>query len=514
MKKNTILITLMVMISNIVVKILGLIRDVVLANTYGTSIYSDAYIVANNIPIVIFSVVAVAISTSFIPIFSEINELEGENQSIRFMNNFINIILLISVFIVIIGELFPDLLVKIFAYGFSDEAYRLTVNFTKILLPSIIIIALMSVAGSYLQLNKDFVPISYVSIPNNILVIISIILAFYTDKPYLLAIGTLVGMISQIIYYYPFVKRNGYKHIFYVDFKDKYLKRIMIMIIPVFIGAAVNEVNTIIDRALVSGLESGSIAALNYASKLIGFITGVFIVSIITIIYPKMSEMSAKLEFENFKSYIVKFLSIIILLIIPITMISIIYSKDIVKIIFERGTFDERSTYMTAISLSAYSIGLIGIAFREILTKAYFSLKDTKTPMINGAIAVIFNIILNIFLIRKIGFVGSAIATSITSLITSGLLIINLQKKIGKVLTFKFYFNASKIIISSIFSCIGWNYLYKNITILNKNMLMQLIVFGMIVILTILSYITILFVLKEDNIIDMWKIIKIKIKRK
>ena len=494
MKKNLVFITIAIMFSNVLVKCLGLIRDVALANTYGTSIYTDAYIVANNIPIVIFSVVSLAISTSFIPIYSEIKECEDENYAMRFANNFTNIILIISLGIAILGEIFPGLLVNIFAYGFNEEAYNITIQFTRILMPSVIVIGLMSVTGSYLQLNEDFLPISYVTIPNNIIVIISISLAFYTGKPYILAIGTSVGMISQLIYYYPFMKRNGYKHSWYINLKDKYIKKILVMIIPVFIGAAVNEVNVIIDRSLVSGLEQGSVAALNYASKLIGFINGVFLVSIVTIIYPRMSELSAKLELEDLKKYLARALTIISVLVIPITVISIMYSNDFVKIIFERGSFDSKSTHMTSLAFAGYSVGLIGMGFREILTKAYFALKDTKTPMINGMIAVIFNVILNIILIPRIGIIGSAIATSITVIITSLLLVRKLQGNIGIIFDKHFNINIFKITVGSIISTTLGNLLYRINTYEGQHMLNQLISLTIALLGTLIIYIIILLI--------------------
>lgn len=512
MKKNTIIITFILMLSNILVKFLGLIRDIVLANTYGTSIYSDAYIIANNIPIVIFSVVAIAISTAFIPIYSEIRERENENEALSFANNFINILLIISLIITIVGIMFPGLLVNLFAHGFTGETYKITVQFTRILMPSVIVIALMSVAGSYLQLKEDFLPISYVSIPNNLIIIASIFIAFYENKPYILAFGTTLGMISQLIYYCPFMKKNGYKHSFKLDIKDKYIKKVLKMVGPVFIGVAVNEVNIIIDRTLVSGLEEGSIAALNYSSKLIGFVTGVFIVSIITIIYPKMSKLSAKFEYKILKVYILKIFSIISLIIVPITIITVAYSNDIVRIIFQRGSFNIQSTQMTSIALIAYSIGLLAIGYREVLTKIYFSLKDTKTPMINGAIAVIFNIILNLILIKKIGFVGSAFSTSITAIITTILLSRKLKNSIGNIFSFKFIIKLVQIVSISFISVV----LGKNIIIINSNanILNQILMLIISLIIITIIYIILLILFKNDEIIELKIILRNKFKER
>lgn len=499
MKNNTIVISVILMISNVIVKFMGLFRDVALANTYGTSFVSDAYIVANNIPIVIFSVVATAISTCFIPIYCEISEKEGEEKAKLFMSNFMNILLVISLVLTLLGELFPGILVKMFAYGFVTEQYNLTIQFTRILLPSIIVIALMSISGSYLQINKDFLPISYVTIPNNLIVIVAIYFSFYSGKTYLLAIGTLIGCISQFIYYYPFLKKNNYKHIWYIDIKDHNIKKVILMVAPVFVSAAVTQINTIVDRSLVSGLQTGSIAALNYSSKLIGFVTGVFIVSLMTIIYPKMSEFVSKNKKEEMNKYVITCLNLMTIILLPIIIVTFISSKEIVRIIFERGSFTGESTEMTSIALAAYSIGLIGIGYREILTKAFFSFKDTKTPMINGALAVVINIILNVILIKKIGFVGSALSTSIVSIITSLLLIINLKKYIKEIVNIKMIINTIKIFISAI--GIIPLLVYSNIYIQKKLVgnIRIIIIISTVFIISIIIYILLLIILKEKE---------------
>ena len=168
---------------------------------------------------------------------------------------------------------------------------------------------------------------------------------------------------------------------------------------PVFVGVAVNQVNGLVDKTLASTLVEGSISALNYANKLNEFVMGIFIVSITSVIYPLLSKLSAANNKEEFNNSIVKSINYVILLVIPISIGAMVLSTPIVKLLFERGAFDLRATQMTSSALFCYSIGIIGFGLRDILSRVFYSIQDTKTPMINGAIAMALNIVLNLILI-------------------------------------------------------------------------------------------------------------------
>lgn len=435
------------MIATIIAKVLGFGRELVLASAYGATMYSDAYLVSMNIPGVIFAGIGTAIGTTFIPVYFEVYNNLGEERARKFTNNVFNIVVLLCIILSILGLIFIEPLVKLFAYGFNEETFNITVNFTKILMLGIVFIGASNIFTAYLQVKNNFIIPGIISLPYNVIIIISIILSTKYDH-YVMIWGTLIGIISQFIFQIPFAIKYSYTYKIVLNLKDKYIKKVICLLGPVFIGVAVNQINTMVDRTLASGLVEGSISALNYSSKLNTFIMALFISSVSTVIYPMLSKLSAENDKEKFVSSIVRCINIIILLVVPITIGAIILSNPIVELLFQRGAFDSRATDMTATALSFYSFGLIGFGLRDILCKVFYSLKDTKTPMINGALAMVLNIILNIILVKLMGYAGLALATSLSAIICIFLLFGRLKKKIG-------YFGQDRIIKTTLKSTIS-----------------------------------------------------------
>lgn len=428
---NVAKVSMWIMIATMLAKALGFIRELVLASSYGTSAYSDAYLVALNIPNVIFTAIGTAISTIFIPIYCEANNIGGKKESIKFTTNILNIIAILSILVSILALLFIEPIVKVFAIGFEGETLRITIIFSKILIFSILFISTSEIAKSFLNANNNFtVPTIMMSIPFNIIVIVSIILSTKTS-PYILAIGTLLGFASKLVFQIPYIHKYEYKYTTYLNLKDKYIKKSLQLLAPVFIGVAVNQLNAMIDRSLASTLVSGSISALNYANRLNNFVLTLFIGSISVVIFPILSKLSIEKNKDRMEQLISKSLNSVTLLIMPISIGAIVLAKPIVTILFQRGAFDELATDMTSTALIYYSLGLIAFSFREILNKIFYSYQDTRTPMINASLSLILNIALNIILVRYMGHNGLALATSISGIICIILLFKSLSKKIG-----------------------------------------------------------------------------------
>ena len=205
----------------------------------------------------------------------------------------------------------------------------------------------------------------------------------------------------------------------------------VIIALPVIIGQSVNQINVLVDRTLASGIAVGGISALNYASRLNGFVQSLFVASITTVMYPMISKMAAAKNMKGLKSYVSEAISTINLLVIPATIGAMIFSKEIVALLFGRGAFTPEAVAMTGNALFYYSIGMIAFGLRDILSRAFYALQDTKTPMINATIAVVINIVLNIVLSRFLGIGGLALATSISGIVSAFLMFITLRKKIG-----------------------------------------------------------------------------------
>lgn len=448
-----------IMIITIISKILGFTREITLASLFGTTAYTDAYLVAVTIPMVIFVTFGGAMKTAFVPLYTDMIENKDEEFAQIFTNNVLNIVVLFTIGLSFIGIIFVKPLVRIFAVGFKNETLVLTIEFTKILLPGIVFIGINYILTAYLHANKQFVIPAFISIPSNVIIILCIFLSALWKRK-ILIYGTLLGMFSQLLIQLFISFRTGYRYKLQIHFKDQNIKRILYLVIPIFLGVAVNEINILIDRTLASTLHEGSIAALNFASKLNWFVSAVFIASIATVSYPTLSRLAAKGDRSTLENWINQSINMILIIVIPISAGAMCLSTPIVKILFERGAFDARATYMTSTALFYYSLGMIGFGLREIISKVFYALQDTKTTMINGIIVVAINIVLNLLLIKQMGHRGLALATSISSLVGTVLLFYKLKSRIGcygerKCLTVLY-----KVCISTILMALGVRLFY------------------------------------------------------
>lgn len=439
--------TIGLMLATIIAKVLGFGRELVLAAVYGASMYSDAYLTAMNIPVVLFTIIGTTLGTVLIPMYFEVNNDLGEKKALNFTNNVFNIVIAMCIVLAMLGFIFTEELVKVFAMGFEGQTLKVSIDFTRITIIGIVFTGLSYVMTAYLQIKNNFTVPGLISVPKNIIIIVSIILSVKYN-PYIMIWGTLIGIATEFIFQLPFAIKSGYKYQLYINIKDKYIKKMSWLIGPVLIGVAVNQINTMVDRTLASTLVEGSISALNYANKLNGFVMALFITSVGAVIYPMLSKLSSEDNKEKFISSVVQSINSVILLVIPISIGAIVLATPIVKLLFQRGEFDARATSMTAIALIMYSIGMVAFGLRDIIGKVFYALKDTKTPMINGAIAMIMNIVLNIILVKYLQLAGLALATSISAIVCIFLLFGSLKKKIG-------YFGQDKIIKTTIKSIVA-----------------------------------------------------------
>lgn len=203
------------------------------------------------------------------------------------------------------------------------------------------------------------------------------------------------------------------------------------MALPIMIGVSVNQINVLVDRTLASSIAVGGISALNYANRLNGFVQGMFVTNISTVMYPMISKMAAQSNLDGLKKSVSEAINLINLFVIPATVGAMIFAEPVVRLLFGRGAFDPEAISMTSAALFYYSIGMVGFGLRQILSRAFYSLQDTKTPMINAAIAMGLNIILNFILSKYMGIGGLALATSISAIFCTGLLFISFRKKTG-----------------------------------------------------------------------------------
>lgn len=438
MKKTAIIL----MVITIFSKLLGFTRDIILSYFYGASNISDAYLISITIPIAIFGFIGAGISTGYIPMFSKIEQEYGEEKGNRYTNNLVNILIIISSVIFIFGSFYTEQIVKIFASGFEGETLALAVKFTKISLLGIYFTGLVSIFGGYLQIKGNYAIPALVGFPMNFFFILSIFLSSKINV-LVLSIGSVIAIASQMLLLMPFIHKKGYRYKFVLDIKDQHIKSMAYLALPVIIGVSVNQINVLVDRTLASSIAVGGISALNYANKLTLFVHGMFVLPMVTAMYPMISKMVAEENINGLKESVSEAIILISLLVIPATIGAMIFAEPVVKLLFGRGAFDPQAIMMTSNALTFYSIGMIALGFREVLSKAFYSMQDTKTPMINSTLSMVLNVILNIILSSYMGISGLALATSISAIFCTGLLVISFRNKMGS-------FGMKNIIVISI----------------------------------------------------------------
>lgn len=442
-------VALILMICSILSKVLGFGRDIILSYFYGASYITDAYLISQTIPLTIFAFIGTGVATSYIPISTQIVSEKGEESCNKFTNNVINIGILLCTIIVCTVCIFTEPIVRVFAMGFEGDTLLLAKQLTRINIFGIYFSMLVYVFTGFLNHRGNFTIPGLVGVPLNIVTIISIIIASKTDEQ-ILAIGGILAIMIQVLFMLPWMKKNKYKYQLKVDIKDIYLKKMLYLSMPVMLGVSVNQINVLVDRTVASSLAEGGISALNYAGRLNNFIQGIFVIPIATVIYPLISNMVQKKDMDGFKSNIRGAITAINLILIPATVGMIIFAEPIVRLLFGRGEFNSSAISMTQGALVFYSVGIIGFGLREILSRAFYALQDTKIPMRNATISIILNISLNLILSYKMGINGLALATSISAIVCSMLLMISLKRKIGRYGMQLITTNFIKMVVASI----------------------------------------------------------------
>ncbi|TVT27275.1 murein biosynthesis integral membrane protein MurJ [Salinicoccus cyprini] len=428
MKKAVILL----MILTIVSKISGFFRDLTLAYFYGASEISDVFLLANSIPTIVFGVIAAGISTGYIPLYSRVENELGLQAGINYTNNLINVLLVGTTAIVILALIFTEYLVKVFAIGFEGETLALAVLFTRFSIFGIYFTIIIRILSAYLNYNKIFAVPSLIGIPMNFVLIAAIIISSRTDWILVLAIANVTALFVQFLIIIFFSHRHAFRFKPIFKPKDRHIKEMAALAFPVILGTSVSQLNRLVDRSLASWITVGGISSINYANTMNTAFIGIFVASFVTVFYPDISRKGAKGDMEGLKHTMNQTVLGVLILIIPATVSAMVLAEPIVRLLFDRGAFDETAVALTTSAFFFYAIGLAGTGVNLVLTRVFYALQDTKTPMINSAIAMGINLVLNFLLAPILGIGGLALATSISSLITVVLLTYQLRKKLGR----------------------------------------------------------------------------------
>ena len=423
--RQGILLSLMAVIASLV----SFAKEAVFANYFGVSAEADAYNIAIIVPEILFAVVWEGINSIVIPLYTDKLYKEGKKAADCFISSLFAIIGSGTIVLVIIMEVFADGIVAIFSPGLTAEVHSLAVQLIRRALPILFFEGIIRICVSVLHVQKKFALSRILGGIRNLGVIA--FLSFFASRfgIAMAVYGLLSGVFIECCIYVFFVAKHislGEK----ANFRDVALKRAARMLVPVLIGGGVSEINQIADKVVASFLGTGSIAALNYASKLNSIIQSLILMNIITIMYPEYSVLASKKKYEELAKAYQNTIKICILISMPIVFGGIFLRNELVSLAFERGAFDNTSVLLVGRLFAIYLVSGLFLMIRQAGVKLFTACCDTRTTMINSIVGVTVNIVLNIILSCFWGAEGLAAATAISLAVTSIRLMMLAKRKL------------------------------------------------------------------------------------
>ena len=427
-------------LATITSRILGLVRDVVLAYYFGAGNSMDAFRVAFRVPNLVRDLFAEgAMSAAFVPTFTRILTLHGRDRAWRLASSVINALLIVTAILVIGAMVFADPLVRMFAAKFATVPGKieLTVELTRIMLPFLTMVAVAAaLMGMLNSLGHFFIPALSPAMFNVASILVAVLFIpladrIGVDRIVIVAIGTLVGGLGQLIIQWPPLRREGFRYAAVLDVKDEGLRQVLMLMGPGTIGMAATQINILVNLTLATREGTGAVSWLDYAFRLMYLPIGLFGVSIAAAATPAVSRLVAEGNFARIRSTIAGAINLMMLMNVPAMVGLMVLARPIVAVIFERGHFVAEDTAATAGALQFYAIGLVGYSVVRIVSPTFYALQRSRIPVMVSAASVAVNIILNLGLVRAMGYRGLALGTSLSALVNAAAQLWLLRREIG-----------------------------------------------------------------------------------
>ncbi|MBN2231233.1 MAG: murein biosynthesis integral membrane protein MurJ [Deltaproteobacteria bacterium] len=401
-------------------RILGFVRDMVTAHYLGTGTAADAFFVAFRIPNLLRRLFGEgSLTASFIPVFSDYLAGGGQREARHIARATCTLLSVILVCITLAGILIAPLIIRFIAPGFTanPEKFALTVLLNRIMFPYILCISLVALAMGILNAVDHFLAPALAPVLLNICMIAAILLL---GKPLAspalaLAVGVVAGGVAQLLLQLPFLKRYGFTPRWRWNPRHPAIGRIGRLMGPSLIGLAITQITIFMNTLLASLLADGTVSYLYYADRLVQFPLGVFAVALGTVMLPSLSRQAAQDDWQAFGREFSGALRVLFLITIPAMIGLMVLSRPIIYLLFQRGHFSPQSTVMVSQCLVAYGAGLWAYAGLRLLVPAFYALKDARTPVMIGGLALAVNLATAIGLMDPFRHVGLALATAVSS---------------------------------------------------------------------------------------------------
>ncbi len=422
-------------------RILGYMRDLLIARVIGAGMVSDCFFVAFKLPNLFRRIFGEgAMNAAFIPVVSGVKTNSGKKESDYFFSNIFSILLVFLFIFIILVEIFMPLFIRLIAPGFysNSDKFMLSIDLSRLSFPFVLFICLTSLMGAYLNTLGKFASMAVTPIILNITLIFVLLIFFKNEDKVLISNSlslslSIAGIIQAIWMYYNLRKNNSG---LYLNFsfnklfkKNRENQKFFKLLFPAILGNGAYQLNLLIDMILASTLPDGSISYLYYADRVNQLPLGVLGIAISTALLPLLSSQIKKNQLQEANESISKAVKFGILFSIPAFFGILIFSNEIISFLFFRGAFEYTDVGLTATALVALSFGLPAFIMIKILVVPFFANEDTKTPIKISLACMLINLILNLILIRDFYHVGLAISTSASAWINTFLLFYILKKR-------------------------------------------------------------------------------------
>lgn len=445
-------------------RVLGLVRDQVIAYYFGAGHVVDAYRIGFKIPNLLRDLFAEgAMSAAFVPTFTRHVAEAGKESGWRLGNLVITTLIVVTAILVALGIVFATPIVRVLAGGYEGVALddgtdklALTVTLARIQLPALTLIAVAAaVMGMLNSLRHFFIPALSPAMFNIVTIVLALPLipaapALGIEQPILIiAFATLLGGVAQIALQWPTLRREGFRYRPMLDFGDPGLRRVMLLMGPGTIGMAATQVNVLVNMFLATRQGEGAVSWLEYAFRIMYLPIGLFGVSIATAVLPAVSRHLADKDVAGSRRAIADGMSLMLMLNIPATVGLMVLAVPIVGVIFEHGEFTAVDTAATAAALQFYALGLVAYSVVRIASPTFYALGKSRIPVTVSIITVAVNATLNIMLVRVMGYTGLALGTSIAAVFNASVLLVLLRRNFGGLEAARILGSLSRIVLAS-----------------------------------------------------------------
>ncbi len=424
-KKNSILKdTILVFALSLASKVIAFVKSVIQASYYGSTLQTDVYNITNEMVSNFLVLFSTALAVSFVPIYIRKKNDDGPEGARTFATRTITAMTLFALLIFLVLEIAAPLIMRIVAPAYSGEVLGLSVTYFRVLVTGLVFSLIASIYQSLLNSERIYGYANVSSVINSVIMIAVICIFAHSLGIWAMVIAVPVSCLAQLLV----LGIRGRKYGGLSFSNGIYDKDIGIMVaaaVPILIGQASVEINQVVDRALLTSVEDGAVTSVTYSAILYLFVSGIIVASISTVLFTELSEAGAQKDMDRMQNILKRVFVIVIIICLPITIITLFTSMDIVNIVYGHGRFEEKAIEQTSTGLAAYIICLLPMTVKNVVLRAYYALNDTKRPMVIGIIEVAINIALSILLVRYWGIFGVVIATAIAAIVCVVVLLID-----------------------------------------------------------------------------------------